>query len=77
MPGRICTLLGSSGAALEEHRGRALLSPGDFLTTGARLELELSKGKLNAFVTTLEGDESARLELTLSARTKLSAHASG
>lgn len=63
---------GAPGGALEEREGRAVLSPGDFLAGGQRLELELGKGQLRAVVTTPDGKESRRLELALSARTKMS-----
>lgn len=65
-------IAGASEAALEEQKGRAVLCPGDFLATGARLEMELAKGQLRAAVTTPDGDERARLDLSLSVRTRLS-----
>lgn len=65
-------IAGGSETALEEQRGRAVLCPGDFLATGARLEMELAKGQLRAAVTTPEGEERARLDLSLSVRTRLS-----
>lgn len=63
---------GAGSAALEKRRGRAVLSPGDFLKSGSRLEIELAKGQLCAVITTPEGKQSARLDLAVSARTKMS-----
>ncbi len=63
---------GGGDAALEDRQGRAVLSPGDFLESGARLEVELTRGMLRALVTTPGGKERARLELPLSSRPKLS-----
>lgn len=65
-------IAGDSEALLEEKNGRAVLCPGDYLATGARLELELVRGKLSAAVTTLRGEERARLDLALAAKTRLS-----
>lgn len=65
-------IAGDSDAMLEEQSGRAVLCPGDFLATGARLELELRRGKLRASVTTPRGEERARLDLALSKKPRLS-----
>lgn len=65
-------IAGDSDAALEEQRGRAVLCPGDFLATGARLEMELARGQLRAAVTTPGGEERARLDLALTVKTRLS-----
>lgn len=57
---------------LEPRETRAVLSPGDYLETEARLELELSRGRLEARVVRADGSEEAQLGLGLSPRTKMS-----
>lgn len=57
---------------LEDRGGRVVLLPGDYTKGAGRLEIDLAKGRLKACIMTPEGREEARLELALSARTKMS-----
>lgn len=63
---------GAAEPLLEDRGGRVVLLPGDFTQGAGRLEVELVKGRLQACIVTSEGREEARLELALSARTKMS-----